>query len=442
MLKKTVSIILTILMLCSVFITQGISVQATETEGITYISGDYEYVISKKNTAEIKKYKGSATTLDIPETIDGYMVTRIDDWAFAGSATLTSITIPSSVETLGYEAFVSCEVLESIKLGSGVIEIENYILNHCPKLINITVDENNTAYDSRDNCNAIISSRNTLIAGCKNTIIPQSVTSIGSYAFNGCKELYDITRPDSVKLINSCAFYNCDNLKSVTIPSGVTRIDKKAFGYLYVDYNYKRVEGFTIYGCENTLAQVYATENDFKFIKICQTHTKKIDKAVAPTCTETGLTEGISCADCVIVFEPQEVIPATGHTTKVVGAKKATYFAKGHTGKTVCKICNATVSKGKAIAKLKLKAPKAKITGGTNKITVKYTKVTDATGFQVKYKIGKKPVTKTYNTKKTKTIVIPKLSKGSYKVQVRAFIKQGSKIANSNWTKAKSVKVK
>lgn len=169
---------------------------------------------------------------------------------------------------------------------------------------------------------------------------------------------------------------------------------------------------------------------------------KKIDKAVAPTCTETGLTEGISCADCVIVFEPQEVIPATGHTTKIVGAKKPTYFAKGHTGKTVCKTCSATVSKGKAIAKLKLKTPTVKVTGGKKKITVKYKKVASATGFQVKYKLGKKAVTKTYNTKNTKTIVISKLAKGSYKVQVRAFIKQGSKKANSNWTKAKSVKVK
>ena len=157
------------------------------------------------------------------------------------------------------------------------------------------------------------------------------------------------------------------------------------------------------------------------------------------TCTEIGELTFI-CSGCDETYT--EIIEATGHSIKTVGAKKATYFAKGYTGNKICKHCKKTISKGENIAKLKLKTPIVRVTGGKKKITVKYTKVADATGFQVKYKIGKKLIKKTYTTKKTKTIVIPKLAKGTYKVQVKAFVKQGSKTAYSSWTKATKVKVK
>lgn len=158
-----------------------------------------------------------------------------------------------------------------------------------------------------------------------------------------------------------------------------------------------------------------------------------------PSCTENGEMT-YSCTGCQET--KTEVIDAKGHETTVTGAKKATYFAKGHTGDTVCRVCGETIEKGKSISKLKLKTPTVKITGGKKKITVKYTKVQGANGFQVKYKVGKKTVTKTYTAKKNATKVIKKLKKGTYKVQVRAFVKQGSKKAYSKWTKVKKVKVK
>ena len=207
-------------------------------------------------------------------------------------------------------------------------------------------------------------------------------------------------------------------------------------------------------------------------------HTEVVDEAKEATCTETGLTEGKHCSVCNEVLVAQEVIDAKGHTytsavtkkatcttegvttytcacgdtytkpiakvahTKVTTSKKATYFENGYKNKVTCKVCKATISNGTTVKKLTLKAPKVKYTGGKKKLTVKYKKVKGATGFQVKYKIGKKTVTKNFNAKKNAKKVIKKLKKGTYKVQIRAFVKSGKKVAYSKWTKAKKVKVK
>ncbi|MBQ6209968.1 MAG: leucine-rich repeat protein, partial [Prevotella sp.] len=72
-------------------------------------------------------------------------------------------------------------------------------------------------YDSRNNCNAIIeTSTNTLISGCKNTSIPNSVTTIGDGAFHGCSGLTSITIPNSVTTIGDGAFHGCSGLTSIT----------------------------------------------------------------------------------------------------------------------------------------------------------------------------------------------------------------------------------
>ena len=92
------------------------------------------------------------------------------------------------------------------------------------------VESGNTKYDSRDNCNAIIeTASNSLVIGCKNTIIPNSVTIIGKSAFYRCSDLTSITIPNSVTSIGEWAFYNCSGLTSVTIPNSVTSIGNSAF---------------------------------------------------------------------------------------------------------------------------------------------------------------------------------------------------------------------
>ena len=92
--------------------------------------------------------------------------------------------IPSSVTSIGSSAFSGCSGLTSISIPSSVTSIGSGAFYGCSGLTTITVDADNPVYDSRNNCNAIIqTTTNRLISGCKNTVIPSSVTSIGNYAF-------------------------------------------------------------------------------------------------------------------------------------------------------------------------------------------------------------------------------------------------------------------
>ena len=169
-------------------------------------------------------------------------------------------------------------------------------------------------------------------------------------------------------------------------------------------------------------------------------HTEVVDKAVSPTCTKTGLIEGKHCSVCGEILVKQKSIPTKVHSYKWVVTKKASYVSNGLKSYK-CSVCGK-VLKTATIAKLKLKTPSFSVSAGKKLFKIKYTKVTGATGFQVKYTIGKKTVTKTFNQAKSVTKTISGLKKGSYKVQIRAFVKQGSKTAYSDWTKAKTVKVK
>ena len=150
-------------------------------------------------------------------------------YSFYGSG-IKSINIPNSVTTIGNGALSYCDNLKNVYVGSGVEQIYDTSFGHNVSLSEIIVDENNTVYDSRNDCNAIIeTATNTLISGCKNTIIPESVTSIGQYAFWGCSSLGIISIPSSVTSIGNNAFDGCSGLTSITIPGSVTSIGVGAF---------------------------------------------------------------------------------------------------------------------------------------------------------------------------------------------------------------------
>ena len=162
-------------------------------------------------------------------TIDN-SVKSIGESAFAYCSGLTSVTIGNSVTSIGDRAFDQCSGLTSVTIPNSVTTIGEEVFGNCSRLNSVIVDKNNGTYDSRDNCNAIIkTSTNKLIVGCKNTTIPNSVTSIGDRAFYGCSELTSVTIPNSVTSIGESAFYGCSGLTSAIIGNSVKSIGESAF---------------------------------------------------------------------------------------------------------------------------------------------------------------------------------------------------------------------
>ena len=155
-------------------------------------------------TATNTMIRGCQSTF-IPSTVE-----KIDDYCFSECGTLTDITIPSSVKSIGESSFMQCVALTDITIPSSVTSIGNSCFSGCIALEKITVDPNNQVYDSRDNSNAIIeTATNTLIAGCKSSTIPTTVTRLGENSFADCSTLTDITIPESVTSLGLGSFSKC-----------------------------------------------------------------------------------------------------------------------------------------------------------------------------------------------------------------------------------------
>ena len=152
------------------------------------------------------------TELTLPRS-----VASIGNSAFSGCSGMTELTLPSSVASIGSWAFDGCSGMTELTLPSSVTRIGNSAFSECSGLAKITVERGNSRYDSRDNCNSIIDTEtNTLIVGCKNSIIPNGVRSIGYGAFRGCSGLTELILPSSVTSIRSDAFYGCSGLAKIT----------------------------------------------------------------------------------------------------------------------------------------------------------------------------------------------------------------------------------
>ena len=172
----------------------------------------------------------SLTSITIPNS-----VTSIGRSAFDNCTSLTSITIPNSVTSIGGDAFYGCTSLTSVTIGNSVTSIGGNPFSGCKSLLSIEVSDNNKNYSSFD---GILFNKNKseLIAypaGKTDSeyAIPNSVTSIGSYAFYGCTSLTSVEIPDGVTSIDWHAFSNCTNLTSIIIPNSVTSVGSYAFEY-------------------------------------------------------------------------------------------------------------------------------------------------------------------------------------------------------------------
>ena len=184
--------------------------------------------------AIVKNY--SAEVINIPETVT-YMnrdrpVTRIGNCAFYNARRLTSVSIPKSVTSLGDYCFEGCRNLSSLTIYNSHLSYGKDIFANgggYNLVVTVCVDDygdfcNNTTLGRFSSVKLIDKDGKEI----SNYVIPEDVTSIGSYAFFGCKGLTSITIPNSVTSIGNSAFYNCYGLTSITIPNSVTRIEERA----------------------------------------------------------------------------------------------------------------------------------------------------------------------------------------------------------------------
>ena len=212
--------------LLALFAFAFLPLHAADVSDLTWTTNNGEVTITECNEA-------ATGELVIPDTIEGNPVTSIGDWAFFQCNSLTSITIPDSVTSIGSGAFQNCTSLTSITIPDSVTSIGIGAFYNCTSLTKIEVGVENVNYA---NVSGVLFNKDkTLLhaypagkAGA-NYVIPDSVTSIGNYAFAFCESLTSITIPDSVTSIGDYAFRDCNSLTSVTFQGVAPSVGSEAF---------------------------------------------------------------------------------------------------------------------------------------------------------------------------------------------------------------------
>ena len=264
-------------------------------------SGDLTYTLNAEGTGYIvSACKSTASgSLSIPATYSGKPVVEIGRDAFLNCNGLTSVTIPTSVKTIGWYAFSGCTGLTSIAIPDSVTTLDWFAFSGCTGLTSVTVGNGVTCIDA------------SAFAGCTNlstVTVGTGVTTIGWSAFKGCTKLSSINIPGSVTAIDRYAFYNCSSLSSVTFCGTMDAWSAISKG-----------EG------NDSLTDITLTLHNFvnRICSICQqtdgcfhtTTTTVTENSKVPSCTAAGSYESVVyCSSCDEEISRTTVsVPAAGH---------------------------------------------------------------------------------------------------------------------------------
>lgn len=392
-------------------------------------------------------------------------VETIEEGAFSHSL-IESVKFEdnSNLKTIGTSAFAYCEKLTDISLPDSLLTIGQYAFEDSGYYDEETNWQNDVLYigkyliagkDEDNDGNKITFGDYTVKEGTRliadmafqwaditKVTFPSSLEYIGhiAFAFSNLNEvvfndgletignrafystkLTEITIPSTVEVIGELSFGNSSYLTSVTVLSKNVELGKSAFELVATD------KTMTIYGYAGSTAQAFAEKYDDNIVfetlgdnpldPTQPTNPTQPTSPVQPT--NPNPTQPTNPTQPPSPIQPTNPNPTQPTTTKT-----------------------PTTTANTSVNKPTIKNTNLKLSGGKKRITIKYKKVSNADGFQVKYKLKGKWIFKTYNSKKSVTKVIKGLKKGKYKVQVRAFSKVGKSKVYSNWTKAKTIKVK
>ena len=453
--------------------------------GNTVTIDNLKYKINNDYTAQIVGRTDTLGNLIIPEPVwyEGhtFTVTSIVNNAFSGCSSLTSVTIPNSVESIGDNAFQNCSSLTSATIGNNVTSIGSSAFFGCSKLKKIEIPDSVTyigskAFDGTAFYNTVKNWEDGVLY-CGNHLISakSDVTkitvkaSIAAGALDNCKSL------KKINVLNPKCVINCTIPKTAVIggAEGSTAEDFAQKNNMSIDYfeectHSDKVQVVIAATCtEQGAVQSRCADCD-KLISQTFTaplgHTMVITTpAKAPTCTTSGNTQAGYCTVCGY-NEVSTVIPATGHNfgnnsanCLVCGVANPNYVAPAQptpnptpsTAPTQPNQNDTNTSNDEdvtVISKPKSASIK-KVKGAKKAILVTWKKVSGVNGYEIqvatdkKFKKNKKTVT-IKKQKTTKTTVKKLKAKKKYYVRVRTYKMVNGKKVYSSWSKAKSVKTK
>ena len=249
-------------------------------------------------------------------TFDG-SVTSIGNYAFNNCSSLTSITIPNSVTLIGVWAFYGCSSLTSITIPNSVTSIGSSAFYGCSSLTSVHISDLSAWYKisfTNSYATPLYYASKLYLNGKLVTelTIPDSVTSIGNYAFYNCTSLTSVTIPNSVTLIGVWAFYGCSSLTSITIPNSVTSIGSSAFygcsslSSITIPNSVTSIGSSAFYGCSSLPVIDYIQYADTCLIK--STSSTRTTYPIKESTRFISIAAFTSCTKVTSITIPREVI--------------------------------------------------------------------------------------------------------------------------------------
>ena len=226
--RRPFYLVFVLIVVCTTLVI-SVSAQGASTNGKKNVSGQWTYTLNN-GTARITAYSGTATSITIPDTLDGYRVAAIGDSLFANNSQLTNVSFNKSLESIGREAFRNCTGLTSITLPESLESLGFWAFNNCSNLSTITINSRKLGDLSNTSC---FKDAGKYAANGITVIFGNEVTRIPGHLFNCDQSNYARIRvvkmSPSIRTISEKAFFNCFDLESISWGSNLISIQSEAF---------------------------------------------------------------------------------------------------------------------------------------------------------------------------------------------------------------------